>query len=241
MQTLRGILTNPVYTGEVYAGRLQEACGTGATATPRRVRPREDWITVASIPAIVTQEQFERVQDKLAQNRQFARRNNTAHAYLLRALVSCGVCGLACFGALPAIGSSLLLLSRQAVMLTSHRQTKCCPPAYIPAEQVERAGLGGFLPVADPAGGDPLCAGAGAWRTLAAPGSPGSPAGAAAGQVSVEQQIERLTEAYLAGVVGLEEYRRRRRDLEQKGTGLEAQCSNWRHRWTARARSRASA
>jgi site-specific DNA recombinase len=65
VQTLRGILTNPVYTGEVYAGRLQEACGTGATATPRRVRPREDWITVASIPAIVTQEQFERVQDKL--------------------------------------------------------------------------------------------------------------------------------------------------------------------------------
>jgi site-specific DNA recombinase len=98
VQTLRGILTNPVYTGEVYAGRLQEACGTGATATPRRVRPREDWITVASIPAIVTQEQFERVQDKLAQNRQFARRNNTAHAYLLRALVSCGVCGLACQG-----------------------------------------------------------------------------------------------------------------------------------------------
>jgi site-specific DNA recombinase len=66
VQTLRGILTNPVYTGEVYAGRLQEACGTGATATPRRVRPREDWITVASIPAIVTQEQFERVQDKLS-------------------------------------------------------------------------------------------------------------------------------------------------------------------------------
>jgi site-specific DNA recombinase len=65
VQTLRGILTNPVYAGEVYAGRLQEACGTGATAMPRRVRPREDWITVASIPAIVTQEQFERVQDKL--------------------------------------------------------------------------------------------------------------------------------------------------------------------------------
>jgi hypothetical protein len=38
------------------------------------------------------------VQTKLAQNKQFARRHNTAHAYLLRALVSCGVCGLACFG-----------------------------------------------------------------------------------------------------------------------------------------------
>src|SRR3954447_20573004 len=73
--TVRRILTNPVCTGAVYAGRVQEAHGTGATATPRRLRPRTDWITVASIPALVSQEQFDRVQDKLAQNRQFARRN----------------------------------------------------------------------------------------------------------------------------------------------------------------------
>jgi site-specific DNA recombinase len=45
---------------------------------------------------VVTQEQFDRVQDRLAQNQQFARRNNTAHPYLLRALVSCAVCGLGC-------------------------------------------------------------------------------------------------------------------------------------------------
>jgi site-specific DNA recombinase len=43
------------------------------------------------------------------------------------------------------------------------------------------------------------------------------------GQVRVEQQIERLTEAYLSEVVGLEEYRRRRHDLEQKVQSLGAQ------------------
>ena len=37
------------------------------------------------------------------------------------------------------------------------------------------------------------------------------------GQTSAQQQIERLTEAYLANVVTLEEYRRRRRDLEGVG------------------------
>jgi site-specific DNA recombinase len=123
VQTLRGILTNPVYTGEVYAGRIQEACGTGAAATPRRVRPREDWITVASIPAIVSQEQFERVQDKLAQNRQFARRNNTAHAYLLRALVSCGVCGLSCQGRCLPSGYSYYCCRGKLSGLQSHRPT----------------------------------------------------------------------------------------------------------------------
>ncbi len=51
--TLRQMLTNPVYTGQVYAGRNQSA--------PRRVRPREDWIAVAAVPAIVTQELLDRV------------------------------------------------------------------------------------------------------------------------------------------------------------------------------------
>jgi len=88
--TLRAILTNPVYAGQVYAGRIQ--------AAPYRVRPPEEWIAVAQVPAIVTQEQFDRVQTKIAQNRQFARRNNTRNPYLLRALVSCGVCRLACVG-----------------------------------------------------------------------------------------------------------------------------------------------
>ena len=35
--------------------------------------------------------------------------------------------------------------------------------------------------------------------------------------------VERMTEAYLAGVVGLEEYRRRRGELERREQALEAQ------------------
>jgi site-specific DNA recombinase len=42
-------------------------------------------------------------------------------------------------------------------------------------------------------------------------------------QVSLAQQRDRLTEAYLAGVVLLEEYRRRRGDLERRRQTLEEQ------------------
>lgn len=70
--TVRQILTNPIYTGQIHAGRIQEACGAGATATTRRTRPREDWIAVAPVPTAVTHEQFGRVQDKLTQNQKFA-------------------------------------------------------------------------------------------------------------------------------------------------------------------------
>ena len=38
------------------------------------------------------------VQAKLAHNQSFAKRNNTSHQYLLRAMLSCGLCGLSCNG-----------------------------------------------------------------------------------------------------------------------------------------------
>ena len=43
------------------------------------------------------------------------------------------------------------------------------------------------------------------------------------GQADIGRQIERLTEVYLTGVVELDEYRRRRRDLEQREQALAAQ------------------
>ena len=36
------------------------------------------------------------------------------------------------------------------------------------------------------------------------------------GQASLEHQVKRLTEAYLSGVIKLEEYQRRRAEIEQK-------------------------
>ena len=39
----------------------------------------------------------------------------------------------------------------------------------------------------------------------------------------MEQQIQRLTDAYLAGVLQLEEYKRRRQELEQRLQSLAEQ------------------
>jgi len=58
--------------------------------------PREDWVLVAEIPALVSQEQFDQVQVRLVSNRRFAQRNNKVHPYLRHGLVSCGLCGLSC-------------------------------------------------------------------------------------------------------------------------------------------------
>ena len=66
--------------------------GPGESQAPR---PPEDWIGVP-VPALVSEEVFAQVQAKLAANQRTAARHNTRHAYLLRALVSCGRCRLSC-------------------------------------------------------------------------------------------------------------------------------------------------
>jgi site-specific DNA recombinase len=52
--------------------------------------PAAHRLPVASVPALISEQRFAQAQAKLAQNRAFARRPNTTHAYLLRALVSGG-------------------------------------------------------------------------------------------------------------------------------------------------------
>ena len=80
--TVRGILRNPVYTGTVFIGRYRVARAHARQSALRPVghdhgghpatEPQE-WEAVAQIPAIVTQEQFDLVQAKLAHNQQYAK------------------------------------------------------------------------------------------------------------------------------------------------------------------------
>jgi site-specific DNA recombinase len=102
--TVRKILVNPVYAGTAYGNRLRAVPAKRRfpllSRTPRteggasmQVRPREEWIAVAT-PPIVSPQQFGDAHERLRQNQQWSRRN-TKGEYLLRQLVSCRRCGLA--------------------------------------------------------------------------------------------------------------------------------------------------
>jgi len=229
--TIRGILTNPAYTGQVYVGRTRSGVARirrsathplGQPASSRVPLPRDEWLPVTTIPAIVSQEQFDLVQAKLAHNRQFARRNNKAHEYLLRALVSCGICQLACLCRTVHPGYDYYLCRGKGDPLQSCRDERC-PARYIPAHQLdelvwqdvcevmthpesiaqalERAQGGQWLPQELQARRENL----------------------RKAQVSLQHQLDRLTAAYLGGVILLAEYERRRHELEQKSQALESQ------------------
>src|SRR5687767_3673485 len=103
--SVRGILRSPTYTGVAYSGRSQpvparrrtsalQPVGSGQSQQPA---PMEAWIAIP-VPALMSQEICEAAQHRLERNVQMARRNNTAHEYLLRGLVSCAQCRLTCAG-----------------------------------------------------------------------------------------------------------------------------------------------
>jgi site-specific DNA recombinase len=170
----------------------------------------------------VSQEVFERVQAKLALNKQRASRNNTAHHYLLRALVSCGVWQSACIARTTKHGHSYYRC-RCAVQPLYSQHDQRCEARHRPAQQLDA------LVWQD------LCALLAHPESMAyalerAHGGPWLPQDLQArqealrkGQRSLTHHLERLTEAYLQGVIPLREYQRRRQEVEQKQHTLETQ------------------
>jgi site-specific DNA recombinase len=92
LSRLRRVLTNPTDTGQVYAGRVQMQAARTRQSALRPIRP------AGQTRVVTAPEQFDLVQARLAQNRQFARRHNTIHQDLLRGVVSGGRCRLGWVG-----------------------------------------------------------------------------------------------------------------------------------------------
>jgi len=101
-----GMLRNPAYAGRAVFGKTQvihEQPGLNRVArlqgrtTPRAVktvdRPREEWTEIA-VPAIVSEDTFARVGQRLADNKRFASRNSKVPS-LLQGLAACSACGYA--------------------------------------------------------------------------------------------------------------------------------------------------
>ncbi len=225
------MLTNPTYTGQVFANRVRTvpARTRGSPLRPagrngfsqRRTDPTE-WIAVARVPALVDQAQFDRGQERLAHNRCMARQNNGVHSYLLRGLVSCGHCRRACGGRHLRPGYDYYVRAtktqRRALVVQERCQARDIPASQLEdlvwrdlcevlqhpqmiAGAMERARGGHWLP-------QELQARRATLRR---------------GRAALGQQRDRLTEAYLSGVIPLGEYERRRREIEARLAGLERQ------------------
>ena len=229
--TVGKILRNPIYKGITYANRLRNVpsrrrksalspVGMGQT---KKCRPEEEWIPLP-MPAVVSEEVFGRVQEKLNQNRQTASRNNKVYNYLLRGRVSCGHCRLSAGARTMKAKYHYYICNGRHATIQARRGQRC-PARFMPgtqldalvwqdvcqvvtrpaliAQALERAHGGHWLPQELQA----------RLRNLKK-----------AAQHLARQQ-ERLLEAYLAEVVQLPEFERKHQELSQKQAALEQQAA----------------
>src|SRR5215211_2764200 len=228
--TVRQLLTNPAYKGQAASGRLRttparrrksalEPVGRGVST---RAHPPEEWIIVP-VPALVATEQFGLVARRLAANQRSARRSTT-HPYLLRGLVSCGVCRLSCSGVTRTATDTRYryyrCLGKQARV--SSGRSRCCAARFIPATQLDElvwADLCAVLQHPELVAQALERAHSGAWVPQELRRRQASLRSVRA---SVARQRQRLLEAYLAEVIDLACFQRQDRGLAGREADLLA-------------------
>jgi site-specific DNA recombinase len=87
------ILRDEIYAGTYWANRQESYEGDDGKKR-KRDRPREEWVAVP-VPAIVSREQWERVQQKLDTAQRERPRMHAKYDYLLARRITCGTCGYA--------------------------------------------------------------------------------------------------------------------------------------------------
>jgi site-specific DNA recombinase len=224
--SVRGILRSPVYAGTAYCERTrpvparirQSALRPVGPGHSHRPAPPEEWIAIR-VPAIISEETFAAAQARLSRNSQMARRHNTTHEYLLRGLVSCGQCQLACTGrSLPPGYHYYLCRGRTDALRAA--QGERCTARFVPARPLDELVWQDLCRILrEPALITHALARAhgGAWL----------PQGLQARRktlrealTQLERQQARLLEVYLAEIIGRNEFERKREEVTQTQNGL---------------------
>src|SRR6266487_5042431 len=227
--TVRGILRSPLYYGMAAYGRTRPVPAQRRKSALEKVGPGistqatapDEWILIP-VPAIVSREVYDVAQTRLDQNKQMARRNNTAHDYSLRGLVSCGCCQLTCTGREVSPGYIYYVCAGRSNTLRRAAGERCYA-RYIPAQALDALVWQDLCHVLrEPAllTHELMRAQAGEWLPQALQAQRKTVQQALA---QLERQQARLLEVYLAEVIGRDEFERKRHDLSQTQEGLQAQ------------------
>jgi site-specific DNA recombinase len=227
--SIRNVLTNPMYTGTTYGNRYRSVAAQQRRSALKpagpgksyRLKPQSEWIAIA-VPPIVSQADYERVQAKMAHNQQTARRNNTAHEYLLRGLINCGKCRLTATARTTPQGYQYYACRgrREAVRVAEGR---ACSARYIPAQQLDALVWQDVCHILT----EPSRVREALQRAQAGQWLPQEMQARRAtieqGLASCARQQARLLDAYVGEVIELAEFERKRAELASRQTALEAQ------------------
>jgi site-specific DNA recombinase len=228
--TIRGILCSTTYIGTARSGQTRTVAATQRQSRVRPVgrglsfqpTPTEDQISIR-VPAIVTQEIWDLAQQRLDENKRFARRNNHRHDYLLRGLVYCGQCHYGCSGrnAKPTYRYYICRTRYEAKRLGREKVT--CSARYTPADKLDSLVWQDLCDIlTNPAliTHELRQAQSGEWLPQALQARRQTLQQALN---QLERQQARLLDVYLAEVISQDEFERKRQELSQTQNSLSQQ------------------
>jgi site-specific DNA recombinase len=227
--TIRGILRSETYAGTAYYRKTSSVAAKKKLSRVRPVgggisfkpNPIEERIPIP-VPAIIDQETWELAQQRLEQNKKYAKRNNHAHEYLLRGLVYCGDCQYGCSGRnVPPRHKYYICRTRPEAKRLNRPMG--CSARYTRADQLDELVWQDLCLILQ----NPTLitheltrAESGEWFPQAIQARRQTVQEAVA---QLERQETRLLEVYLAEVIEQPEFERKRRELAQTKNGLRRQ------------------
>jgi site-specific DNA recombinase len=241
------MLRNPAYVGRAAFGKteraerkrvtrpLRQKGGYSARNSANRERPKDQWIEMA-VPALVSEETFARAAEKLAENRRFSSRN-TKEPTLLQGLLVCGQCGYSLYR------TSTRTTKRQAKYYRClgsdgyrHLKDPPCGCRPIRVEDLDELVWGQVTSLLE----KPELIREEMERRRAE-SLKSDPLEQRRGQLTLElkrmeQQIDKLLDAYQEGLLPLGQLRQRMPDLRRKQQTAEKELEN--ARWQALASER---
>ena len=221
--SVRAIVTNDAYTGVSYYNRrrfVESDRTDGVFRKTRKTRcvfrPKEEWIPVP-VPALIDEDTFRRAQERMKINKAFAPRNlKRAEEYLLRCLVSCGVCGRSMVA--HACGCHTYYHCSASIDYVTSGRAQRCPSPMVYAPDLDRLvwdQISTLLRSPDLLRN--------AWVAQRQQGSLGSPnvveveLKRVVSQIQhAEQQLRRLVDGYQQGILTSAELGSRRERLERQ-------------------------
>jgi site-specific DNA recombinase len=228
--TVNTILRRPDYKGTAYYNRTRKDPGRTIgqpktqgrglrTADCRVERDREEWIPI-DVPQIIDPTLWEQAQVQLEMNKLFASRNNKRHFYLLRGLLVCGECGRTLTGRSYANGTVRYYCTNQD---SSRSLAEPCPCPPVDGNVVETLVWQAIMELlADPQ----LILDYYLARQDGNPATPHELKRLRQELSQIENQKQRLLDAYQAEVIELDELETRRQVLEQQRQALEQRLTD---------------
>jgi site-specific DNA recombinase len=219
------ILSDPVYAGTGYSNRFYRTTSPDPRRqrrrpddlTCRRQRPREEWIPIP-VPAIVDANTHEHAIAQLSRNTDLCTRRNNRHFYLLRCLLTCRRCGRAMIGVSHTSKGGgcrrYYKCTGREPVCPSHQSR--CTRTNVKVDDLDAAVWGHIRRLLD----DPATL-SDQFESFIRPAGENmdSPAGDRKVDVQLrrlDREEVRLVDAYQAEVIGLDELKERRQQIQSR-------------------------